>query len=283
MKLIKQQANYIEQNNISKQYIINSIDNLYQMLYNKKFSKKDESFEDVVKRLYGVNPEILKQINIYLEFYLPWDASSYDSVQKYNNVENSVISEPYYDKQYYEQFERQYSSVYVVSNLYVIVVNDWFEDLKYLSDYAYNYERMSYQFIVDSNFVNILAKFSVFGKFNIYVVEQDIKNIEDVEIIMPDWMKLKDNDYNEESIIENDKKHANENLVFFNIVKASLNAYKSLIENKVQKNMAKAVLPNSVKNVIVLSANKSDWYKLKEEISKSNESKQLKNLFDNIY
>lgn len=45
MKLIKQQANYIEQNNISKQYIINSIDNLYQMLIIKSFLRKTKALK----------------------------------------------------------------------------------------------------------------------------------------------------------------------------------------------------------------------------------------------
>lgn len=100
----------------------------------KRIILRNHSYEEIAKNRElqeKLHLSVLEHGTVYLAIKEPWDARSYESVDKYIKNKYSKVSKSIYDKLPYEG-TRQYSTAYITTNMRVLIENGWMDDLKYL-------------------------------------------------------------------------------------------------------------------------------------------------------
>ena len=180
-----------------------------------------------------------------------------------DDYRNSYISNPYSNvNDSLVDWENNEDTVYITTNLRVLVENGWLDDLKYICEPTeYHEKRVCVHFVCDRG---ILAEFTRHRVFSFsaestrYCNYSKNKFGNEVTFIEPCW-----------STTEPMRDGFSE---FRTALAEAENHYLFLIENGWKPQQARAVLPNSLKTELVMTGFVSDWkhfFRLRSRIAET--------------
>lgn len=151
----------------------------------------------------------------------------------------------------YTRVRKHGNSIYVTTNLRVIVENNRLDDLQYQVDPTEHHEkRITVKFICDRGVSHEFVRHRVFSfaqESQRYCNYSKDKFNNEITFIMPSWWN-----YNS-SIIESGERY------FCEILQKCEDYYKSLLDMGYKPQEARVVLPNATKTELVMTGFESDW------------------------
>ena len=151
----------------------------------------------------------------------------------------------------YTRVRKHGNSIYVTTNLRVIVENDRLDDLQYQVEPTEHHEkRITAKFICDRGVSHEFVRHRVFSfaqESQRYCNYSKDKFNNEITFIMPSWWN-----YNS-SIIESGERY------FCEILQKCEDYYKSLLDMGYKPQEARVVLPNATKTELVMTGFESDW------------------------
>lgn len=151
----------------------------------------------------------------------------------------------------YTRVRKHGNSIYVTTNLRVIVENNRLDDLQYQVEPTEHHEiRITAKFICDRGVSHEFVRHRVFSfaqESQRYCNYSKDKFNNEITFIMPSWWN-----YNS-SIIESGERY------FCEILQKCEDYYKSLLDMGYKPQEARAVLPNATKTELVMTGFESDW------------------------
>lgn len=151
----------------------------------------------------------------------------------------------------YTRVRKHGNSIYVTTNLRVIVENDRLDDLQYQVEPTEHHEkRITAKFICDRGVSHEFVRHRVFSfaqESQRYCNYSKDKFNNEITFIMPSWWN-----YNN-SIIESGERY------FCEILQKCEDYYKSLLDMGYKPQEARVVLPNATKTELVMTGFESDW------------------------
>lgn len=151
----------------------------------------------------------------------------------------------------YTRVRKHGNSIYVTTNLRVIVENNRLDDLQYQVDPTEHHEiRITAKFICDRGVSHEFVRHRVFSfaqESQRYCNYSKDKFNNEITFIMPSWWN-----YNS-SIIESGERY------FCEILQKCEDYYKSLLDMGYKPQEARVVLPNATKTELVMTGFESDW------------------------
>lgn len=151
----------------------------------------------------------------------------------------------------YTRVRKHGNSIYVTTNLRVIVENNRLDDLQYQVDPTEHHEiRITAKFICDRGVSHEFVRHRVFSfaqESQRYCNYSKDKFNNEITFIMPSWWN-----YNN-SIIESGERY------FCEILQKCEDYYKSLLDMGYKPQEARVVLPNATKTELVMTGFESDW------------------------
>lgn len=162
--------------------------------------------------------------------------------------------------------------LYVTTNLRVLVENDWLDDLQYICEpTVYHEKRITVKFICDRGVSHEFVRHRVFSfaqESTRYCNYSKDKFDSECTFIIPCWLNIVEGSYTLEDVEEkydrclitdSGKGITNEAAEYIRSLIYSEKTYFSLLDRNWRPQQARAVLPNSLKTELVMTAFVSDW------------------------
>lgn len=155
----------------------------------------------------------------------------------------------------YTRVRKHGNSIYVTTNLRVIVENDRLDDLQYQVEPTEHHEkRITAKFICDRGVSHEFIRHRVFSfaqESTRYCNYSKDKFGNELTFIKPSWGYFKNISYKDAGYFDGD--------VFESSLKKAESCYFKLIEKGWKPQQARAVLPNATKTELVMTGFESDW------------------------
>lgn len=155
----------------------------------------------------------------------------------------------------YTRVRKHGNSIYVTTNLRVIVENDRLDDLQYQVEPTEHHEkRITAKFICDRGVSHEFVRHRVFSfaqESTRYCNYSKDKFGNELTFIKPSWGYFKNISYKDAGYFDGD--------VFESSLKKAESCYFKLIEKGWKPQQARAVLPNATKTELVMTGFESDW------------------------
>lgn len=220
----------------------------------------DESCEEFVERMINSKHySMLEHGTVYMTIDLE-ETHDIQTPMKYMNNKYSKVA-----------FEN--GTYYITTNYRVIVENNWYDDLKYVTDKTeYHKQRRTYRFICDRGISHELVRhrtMSFAQESTRYCNYNKDKFNNELTFIIPTWLenKLPEGNYvywdGDWCDLEQMRiQHASDNGIEDNFLWSLQNSedYYTLFINKgLKPQEARQILPNALKTEVVVTAFDSDW------------------------
>ncbi len=181
---------------------------------------------------------------VYLAFHKPWDARDCSKVEKYILNPYSKVSKSIYDKKYYREGKRKYSTAYVTTNYRVLKEHGWEKDLQYLCEPTeYHTKRISVRITTSRSISHELVRHRVFSfcqESQRYCAYNKGKFGGEVTFINPCKGVIAGNEFIQ--ALYEAEKH-----------------YLSLLAKGWKPQQAREVLPNATKTELIMTGYEDDW------------------------
>ncbi len=225
------------------------------------YKSEDKTTEDSYKRFMNMLSEKghnspLEHGTVYLAFHRPWDARSYDEVEKYINNPYSKVSDTIYERDNYQNGERQYSTAYVTTNYRVLLENNWLDDLKYICEPTEHHEkRISVHITTSRSISHELVRHRVFSfcqESQRYCNYSKGKFDGELTFIIPNWVNTH---------CPNDKQEgpSTADITWSDALREAEDKYMELLQQGWKPQEAREVLPNATKTELVMTGFESQW------------------------
>lgn len=273
MKLIKQKIEILDHSDDLLRGSNIDMNNITEIIYGRS---KNYIIDAVYDGPFEDHNQILEHCTVYLKIKIgsPIQDINYmfniDSVLNYRNNKYSIVKEHTED--------HVVTDFYITTNYRVLAENDWLEDLKFeCKPTKYHEKRFSVRFICDFNYLNsILMNDSVLHS-SFSLIQEKTHSFDDIikpiEFIIPDFLNIEEGEYEQypDSISDYQNDLINEKnilLSYLDIFRILEKKYYELInENNINIEQARIILPNNLKTEFIISGFISDWKKLLDSIS----------------
>lgn len=152
------------------------------------------------------------------------------------------------DHKKYTRVRKHGNSIYVTTNLRVLVENNRLEDLQYqVEPTEYHEKRITAKFICDRGVSHEFVRHRVFSfaqESQRYCNYSKGKYNSEITIVKPHWW-TKEDDINA--------------TLYLDVWRAAEHSYNTLIENGIKPQDARSVLPNATKTELIMTGFESDW------------------------
>ena len=256
MKLINQSAEIWEQPE-GEVGIYKQVERAARLCYKSEDKVTEDSYKRFIDMLNtNGHQSPLEHGTIYLAFHEPWDARHYERTIKYILNPYSKVSDSIYDRNDYQDGERQYSTAYVTTNFRVIKENGWEEDLKYLCEPTeYHEKRISVHITTSigiSRELNRHRCHSICEESTRYCNYSKDKFGNELTFIIPNWVNTHCPSKHQEGPGATDMAWSN------SLEEAEYN-YLLLLKQGWKPQQARDVLPLATKTELIHTAFESDW------------------------
>ena len=256
MKLINQSAEIWEQPE-GEVGIYKQVERAARLCYKSEDKVTEDSYKKFINMLNtNGHQSPLEHGTIYLAFHEPWDARHYERTIKYILNPYSKVSDSIYDRNDYQDGERQYSTAYVTTNFRIIKENGWEEDLKYLCEPTkYHKKRISVHITTSigiSRELNRHRCHSICEESTRYCNYSKDKFGNEVTFIIPNWVNThcpsKENEGPSIADMEWSTAMMNAEASYFNLLREGW-----------KPQQARDVLPLATKTELIHTAFEDDW------------------------
>lgn len=279
MKLIKADFNIIEQGP--------GIDGVYKIIeqagrtcYKSEDKITDDSAKEFVDRMIkSGHGAMLEHGTVYLAIPISeWRCTddyrdSYIS-NPYSNVNDSLVD-----------WENNEGTVYITTNLRVLVKNGWLDDLKYLCEPTeYHEKRITVKFITDQGILREFTRHRVFSfavESTRYCNYSKNRFSHEITFIQPNWISDKDiENYHMDFgyFTDQDTNHITAVNRFISALKNAEYFYMELIKLGWKPQQARNILPLATKCDMVMTGFVSDWehfFELRDATSAHPQAQEL--------
>lgn len=276
MKLIKPYFEIIEQES-GLEGIYKQIELAGRTCYKSEDKITPDSAKGFVDRMIkSGHGAMLEHGTVYLkadsEFYNPFiqpedgEEEEYNDLFKYGDNNYSVC---------HEQRSVDGNTIYVTTNLRVLVENNWLDDLKYLCEPTeYHEKRITVKFICDRGVSHELVRHRVFSfaqESTRYCNYSKDKFGKELTFIIPCWLDIPEGQsywydglgYRVGADIQNQNfgyiKRSSNYGNFLNALENDENVYLRLLNEGWTPQQARSVLPNALKTELVMTGTLEQW------------------------
>ena len=248
MKLINSSVEYIPQEE-STEGMYRGLENIYKQIercartcYKSEDKITDSSSKAFVDRLIASkHTAMLEHGTVYLQCKIYLNEKDDTPLSKYKNNKYSKCSEYYFPGS-------ASRGTYVVTNLRVLVENNWLDDLQYLcSPTEFHEKRYTFKFTCSRAIANELVRHRVFSfaqESSRYCNYSKDKFGNEITFIEPSWKN---------------KVVFDANLHLYNTLYAAEVSYFDLLKNDATPQQARDVLPLATKTELCMTGFASDW------------------------
>lgn len=284
MKLIKPSFEILEQQS--------GIDGIYKMIeqagrtcYKSEDKITEDSAKEFVDRMIkSGHGAMLEHGTVYL-----MKKSEFINTHIYPEEGEEQECNPllkYYDNAYSHVRQEHTTGwfVYVTTNLRVLVENDWLDDLKYLCEPTeYHKRRVTVKFICDRGVSHEYVRHRVFSfaqESTRYCNYSKDKFGNELTFIIPCWTNLPEQNYGNRvnpKVFNRGNTNGVETCYVDSLRQAEYN-YFNLLNQGWKPQLARAVLPNSLKTELVMTGFVSDWehfFELRDAVSAHPQAREL--------
>lgn len=254
MKLIKQSVELYNQEP-TLEGVYRQIEKIGRVCYKSEDKITENSFKSFIDGLIkSKHYSVLEHGTIYLTVH-EIDYNDIAWVDKYVHNEYSKVS---YITDYSDITLIPKKTAYITTNYRVIIENNWFDDLKYLTKPTkYHIKRYTAHFIIP---IGISREFIRHRKFSFseqstrYCNYSKNKFNNELTFIMPYWYKGTINNDKKTSTISNIK-----DSIFFTTCTDTEEYYLELIKHGAKPQEAREILPLSLKTELIMTGFVDDW------------------------
>ena len=202
---------------------------------------------------------------VYLTIPFKYDSAPHTANRAYGYVTNDYSKVKTYD-----------NSLYITTNLRVLVENSWLEDLKYLCEPTkYHEKRVTVKFITDIGCGREILRHRVFSFANEstrYCNYSKGKFNNELTYIIPSWSNIKKDNYDVLTIFSNKNTLTPQESCLLLYLKEVEKQYMLFVKNDFKPQEARAILPLCTKSELVVTGFVSDWkhfFDLRTDIAKT--------------
>lgn len=251
-----------------------------------------EFVERMIKSGHGA---MLEHGTVYLKFNNFWSDEALKLRSRYNTNKYSICqtkkerlgeSNPLYQKKKHdEEWRIANDSIYITTNLRVLVENDWVDDLKYICEPTeYHEKRITVKFVCDRGVSHEFVRHRVFSfaqESTRYCNYSKDKFNNCVTYILPQWctnVNIRDYENNPKLMYNANGILTDIEINFLCGLYDNEIRYLKLLEDGWVPQQARAVLPNALKTELVMTGFISDWehfFKLRDAGSAHPQAREL--------
>ena len=260
MKLIKQSFEILDQQ-CGLEGIYKQIEIAGRTCYKSEDKITEDSAKEFVDRMIkSGHGAMLEHGTVYLAIPISeWKCTddyrdSYIS-NPYSNVNDSLVD-----------WENNEGTVYITTNLRVLVENGWLDDLQYICEPTeYHEKRITVKFITDQGILREFTRHRVFSfavESTRYCNYSKNRFSNEVTFIQPNWISdedIKDYHINYNYFIDQDNNHITAVNRFMSALKNAEYFYMELIKLGWKPQQARNILPLATKCDMVMTGFVSDW------------------------
>lgn len=287
MKLIKQSFEILDQQ-CGLEGIYKQIEIAGRTCYKSEDKITEDSAKEFVDRMIkSGHGAMLEHGTVYLAIPISeWRCTddyrdSYIS-NPYSNVNDSLVD-----------WENNEGTVYITTNLRVLVENMWIEDLKYLCEPTeYHEKRITVKFITDQGILREFTRHRVFSfavESTRYCNYTKDKFSNEVTFIQPNWISDKDiENYHMDFgyFTDQDTNHITAVNRFISALKNAEYFYMELIKLGWKPQQARNILPLATKCDMIMTGFVSDWknfFELRDATSAHPQAQELAHPLHEIF
>ena len=260
MKLIKQSFEILNQQ-CGLEGIYKQIEIAGRTCYKSEDKITEDSAKEFVDRMIkSGHGAMLEHGTVYLAIPISeWKCTddyrdSYIS-NPYSNVNDSLVD-----------WENNEGTVYITTNLRVLVENGWLDDLQYICEPTeYHEKRITVKFITDQGILREFTRHRVFSfavESTRYCNYSKNRFSNEITFIQPNWISdedVKDCHINYNYFIDQDNNHITAVNRFMSALKNAEYFYMELIKLGWKPQQARNILPLATKCDMVMTGFVSDW------------------------
>ena len=279
MKLIKQSFEILDQQ-CGLEGIYKQIEIAGRTCYKSEDKITEDSAKEFVDRMIkSGHGAMLEHGTVYLAIPISeWRCTddyrdSYIS-NPYSNVNDSLVD-----------WENNEGTVYITTNLRVLVENGWLDDLQYICEPTeYHEKRITVKFITDQGILREFTRHRVFSfavESTRYCNYTKDKFSNEITFIQPNWISdedVKDYHINYNYFIDQDNNHITAVNRFMSALKNAEYFYMELIKLGWKPQQARNILPLATKCDMIMTGFVSDWkhfFELRDAASAHPQAQEL--------
>ena len=279
MKLIKQSFEILDQQ-CGLEGIYKQIEIAGRTCYKSEDKITEDSAKEFVDRMIkSGHGAMLEHGTVYLAIPISeWKCTddyrdSYIS-NPYSNVNDSLVD-----------WENNEGTVYITTNLRVLVENGWLDDLQYICEPTeYHEKRITVKFTTDQGILREFTRHRVFSfavESTRYCNYSKNRFSNEVTFIQPNWISdedVKDYHINYNYFIDQDNNHITAVNRFMSALKNAEYFYMELIKLGWKPQQARNILPLATKCDMVMTGFVSDWkhfFELRDAASAHPQAQEL--------
>ena len=279
MKLIKQSFEILDQQ-CGLEGIYKQIEIAGRTCYKSEDKITEDSAKEFVDRMIkSGHGAMLEHGTVYLAIPISeWRCTddyrdSYIS-NPYSNVNDSLVD-----------WENNEGTVYITTNLRVLVENGWLDDLQYICEpIEYHEKRITVKFTTDQGILREFTRHRVFSfavESTRYCNYTKDKFSNEITFIQPNWISdedVKDYHINYNYFIDQDNNHITAVNRFMSALKNAEYFYMELIKLGWKPQQARNILPLATKCDMVMTGFVSDWkhfFELRDAASAHPQAQEL--------
>ena len=279
MKLIKQSFEILDQQ-CGLEGIYKQIEIAGRTCYKSEDKITEDSAKEFVDRMIkSGHGAMLEHGTVYLAIPISeWKCTddyrdSYIS-NPYSNVNDSLVD-----------WENNEGTVYITTNLRVLVENGWLDDLQYICEPTeYHEKRITVKFTTDQGILREFTRHRVFSfavESTRYCNYSKNRFSNEVTFIQPNWISdedVKDYHINYNYFIDQDNNHITAVNRFISALKNAEYFYMELIKLGWKPQQARNILPLATKCDMVMTGFVSDWkhfFELRDATSAHPQAQEL--------
>ena len=279
MKLIKQSFEILDQQ-CGLEGIYKQIEIAGRTCYKSEDKITEDSAKEFVDRMIkSGHGAMLEHGTVYLAIPISeWRCTddyrdSYIS-NPYSNVNDSLVD-----------WENNEGTVYITTNLRVLVENGWLDDLQYICEPTeYHEKRITVKFTTDQGILREFTRHRVFSfavESTRYCNYSKNRFSNEVTFIQPNWISdedIKDYHINYNYFIDQDNNHITAVNRFMSALKNAEYFYMELIKLGWKPQQARNILPLATKCDMVMTGFVSDWkhfFELRDAASAHPQAQEL--------
>ena len=279
MKLIKQSFEILDQQ-CGLEGIYKQIEIAGRTCYKSEDKITEDSAKEFVDRMIkSGHGAMLEHGTVYLAIPISeWKCTddyrdSYIS-NPYSNVNDSLVD-----------WENNEGTVYITTNLRVLVENGWLDDLQYICEPTEHHEkRITVKFTTDQGILREFTRHRVFSfavESTRYCNYTKDKFSNEITFIQPNWISdedIKDYHINYNYFIDQDNNHITAVNRFMSALKNAEYFYMELIKLGWKPQQARNILPLATKCDMVMTGFVSDWknfFELRDAASAHPQAQEL--------
>lgn len=279
MKLIKQSFEILDQQ-CGLEGIYKQIEIAGRTCYKSEDKITEDSAKEFVDRMIkSGHGAMLEHGTVYLAIPISeWKCTddyrdSYIS-NPYSNVNDSLVD-----------WENNEGTVYITTNLRVLVENGWLDDLQYICEPTeYHEKRITVKFITDQGILREFTRHRVFSfavESTRYCNYSKNRFSNEITFIQPNWISdedVKDYHINYNYFIDQDNNHITAVNRFMSALKNAEYFYMELIKLGWKPQQARNILPLATKCDMIMTGFVSDWkhfFELRDAASAHPQAQEL--------